>query len=56
MAAIGQKAELDQACLSVLFCSGFGQKQTVACYDGGSQELTHCGQSFGDRINEITLD
>jgi hypothetical protein len=26
MAAIGQKAELNQACLSVLFCSGFGQR------------------------------
>jgi hypothetical protein len=29
MAAIGQKAELNQACFSVLFCSGFGQKQLL---------------------------
>jgi hypothetical protein len=27
MAAFSQKAELNQACLSVLFCSGFGQKE-----------------------------
>jgi hypothetical protein len=27
MAAFSQKAELNQACLSVLFCSGFGQTQ-----------------------------
>jgi hypothetical protein len=27
MAAFSQKAERNQACLSVLFCSGFGQEQ-----------------------------
>jgi hypothetical protein len=28
MAAFSQKAELNQACLSGLFCSGFGHEQT----------------------------
>jgi hypothetical protein len=32
MAAFSQKAEINQACLSVLFCSGFCQQETFLIF------------------------
>jgi hypothetical protein len=40
MAAFSQKAELNQACLSVLFCSGFGQKR-LEIFSGFLRTVSH---------------
>jgi hypothetical protein len=39
MAAFSQKAELNQACLSVLFCSEFGQKEPFSYFPKRQQML-----------------
>jgi hypothetical protein len=46
MAASNQKAELNQACLSVLICSGFGQKQSF--------KQTNIGREFASFFKVIS--
>jgi hypothetical protein len=45
MAALSQKAELNRACFSVLFCSEFGQEQSF--------EQSNIGREFASFTNVI---